>query len=457
MNYINRIKLETLNKWKSSINRKPLVLRGARQVGKTTLIKNFAENYTQFIYLNLERKRDLQLFKDYNEINALIDAIFLSRNKNIKRINETLLFIDEIQESPEAVSILRYFYEEIPGLHVVAAGSLLEHTLSEIKNFPVGRVQFLYLFPMNFQEFLLANQQDTLLKRLSTIPVDLVTHKIALEWFHKYAIVGGMPEIVKKYAAEEHISSLKSTYESIWATYKGDVEKYAKNTSESKIIKHIMNVATSYLDERVTFQNFGKSNYKSREVSEAFRNLDEAKVIQLIYPTTSVSPPILTDFAKKPRLQFLDTGIVNYSMQIQAQLLKLEDLSTAYRGAMIPHLITQELISQEDISYAKPNFWVREKRQSSAEVDLVRVYEEFLIPIEIKSGAKGTLRSLHQFIDQADHPYAVRVYGGRFSIEEAVTRDGKHFYLMNLPYYLGLYLDDYIEYFINEVKASPLI
>lgn len=454
MKYINRLKIETLKSWKSSANRKPLVLRGARQVGKTTLVKNFAENYAQFIYLNLEKGSDLQLFRSYTEIDALLDAIFLSKNKDIKKIDKTLLFIDEIQESTEAISMLRYFYEDVSDLHVIAAGSLLEHTLSDIKNFPVGRVQYLYLFPLNFQEFLLANQQNALLKRLATIPVDEVTHQIALAWFHKYAIIGGMPEIVKLYVAEERISVLKSTYESIWATYKSDVEKYAKNAGEAKIIKYIMNTATTYLDERVTFQNFGKSNYKSREVSEAFRNLDEAKVIQLIYPTTSLTPPIQTDFAKKPRLQFLDTGIVNYSMQIQVQLLKLEDLSNAYRGALIPHLITQELISQEDISYAKPNFWVREKRQSSAEVDLVRVYEDLLIPIEIKSGAKGTLRSLHQFIDQANHQYAVRIYGGKFSIEEAVTRSGKSFYLMNLPYYLGTYLDSYIAYFIKKVKPT---
>ena len=454
MEYIDRLKIKALNNWKSSSNRKPLVLRGARQVGKTTLINNFAKSYSQYIYLNLEKKKDLELFEAYKEIDVLIDALFLSKNKDIQKLDKTLLFIDEIQESTEAMSMLRYFYEEVSDLHVIAAGSLLEHTLSQVKNFPVGRVQYLYLFPFNFQEFLLANQQDALLKRLSSIPVNLVVHKIALSWFHKYAIIGGMPEIVKLYVAEESISILKSTYESIWATYKSDVEKYASNASESKIIKHIMNVSTSYLDERVTFQNFGKSNYKSREISEAFRHLDEAKVIQLIYPTTSMSPPVQTSFAKKPRLQFLDTGIVNYSMQIQDQLLKLESLSDAYRGAIIPHLITQELISQEDISYAKPNFWVREKRQSSAEVDLVRVYKDLLIPIEIKSGAKGTLRSLHQFIDQAKHHYGVRIYGGEFSIEAANTRSGKNFYLMNLPYYLGTYIDQYIDYFVNYVKLN---
>jgi len=449
MEYINRLKINSLINWKSSTNRKPLILRGARQVGKTTLVNFFSKSYTQFISLNLEKKKDVQLFKDYNEITTLVDAIFLYKNKDIKKIEHTLLFIDELQESTEAINLLRYFYEEFPSLHVIAAGSLLEHTLKENSNLPVGRVQYLYVFPLNFKEFLFANNQQMLLERLTTIPVDKVTHKQALTWFHRYAIIGGMPEIVKTYVSEENISVLKSTYESIWATYKSDVEKYAKNKNEGKIIKHIMNVATSFLDERVTFKNFGKSNYKSREVSEAFRNLDEAKVIQLIYPTTEVSPPIQTNFTKKPRLQFLDTGIVNYSMQIQAQLLKLEDLSDAYRGALIPHLVTQELISLEDISYTKPNFWVREKKQSSAEVDLVRVYENLLIPIKIKSGAKGRLKSLHQFIDQANHPFAIRIYGGSFSIESSKTRSGKDFYLMNVPYYLSTYLDDYIHYFIK--------
>lgn len=148
-------------------------------------------------------------------------------------------------------------------------------------------------------------------------------------------------------------------------------------------------------------------------------------------------------------MQILDTGILNFDLNIQAQLLTLDDLSSAYKGAIIPHLITQELISLNKGSYQKPKFWVRDKTQSSAEVDLVRVFNGMLIPVEIKSGATGSLRSLHQFIDQTNHQCGVRIYGGNFKIETTRTRKGKKFYLMNLPYYLGTFIDDYLEYFFS--------
>ena len=179
------------------------------------------------------------------------------------------------------------------------------------------------------------------------------------------------------------------------------------------------------------------------------RNLDEAKIIQLIYPTTDVEPPIKSDLKKSPRLQFLDTGLVNHALDIQAQMLGMQDLNTAFKGAVIPHLITQELISLNTISSKKPNFWVREKRQSSSEVDLVISHKGKVIPIEIKSGSTGSLKSLHQFMERTNHPYAVRMFAGEFSIEKTKTPDGTPYILMNLPYYLGTKIPDYIDYFIN--------
>lgn len=450
--HIQRNRLHNLHQWKADLERKPLVIRGARQVGKTTLVNEFATSYEQYIYLNLEKPDDYLLFDEFTNVHSLVDALFLRENLDSSKIGTTLLFIDEVQESPKAMAMLRYFYEEMKELHVIAAGSLLEHTLSSVKNLPVGRVNYLYLFPLNFQEFLRANGQLNLLKRLETVPVSKAVQSVALDWFHKYAIVGGMPEVVKTYVQTELISSLPKVYESIWATYKDDVEKYASNKTEERIIKHIMNVSPYYLDERISFQNFGKSNYKSREVGESFRNLDETKVIQLIYPTTDITLPIVPDKAKKPRMQFLDTGIVNYTLGIQAELMAMDDLSNNYKGALIPHLITQELISLNTFSYTKPNFWVREKRQSSAEVDLVIPFKILLIPIEIKSGKTGNLKSLHQFVDQSEHKYAVRIYGGKFSIEEARTPSGTDYLLMNLPYFLGTYIDKYLEYFVEGNK-----
>ena len=440
-----------LVKWKATDNRKPLILRGARQVGKTTLVKEFSKKYKQHIFLNLEKAADLLFFEEYDDVQTIIDALFLSKNKSIIEIKNTLLFIDEIQESPKAIQLLRYFYEEIPQLHVIAAGSLLEFAMGQVQSFPVGRVEYLYLHPLNFFEFLNAIGHTSALEQLQNVPIKTFAHKVVIDLFHTYAIIGGMPEIVKEYIKNNSYATLSKTYESIWTTYKNDVEKYTANDTGKKIIKHIMATAHLYLDQRVKFQNFGNSNYKSREVSEAMHNLNDAKIIQLIYPTTVVSPPIIPDIKKSPRLQFLDTGIINFTLGIQAELLALKDLSTAYKGALIPHLFTQEILSLNSEINQKPNFWVREKKQSSSEIDLLYNYQNKLIPIEIKSGKVGTLKSLHQFMEVAPHQYAVRVYGGEFSIESHKLTNGKEFLLLNLPYYLATQIEKYLDYFVNNM------
>lgn len=436
--------------WKSKVNRKPLILRGARQVGKTTVIQEFSKEYKHFIMLNLERLADLKYFQEYTDASTIVEALFISNNLSSSDKENTLLFIDEIQESSKAISFLRYFYEDEPELHVIAAGSLLEHVMSKAKNYPVGRVEYLYMYPLNFAEYLVAKRQSIAHVQLQLIPVSIVAHQTFMDLFHEYAIIGGMPEIVARYLVTNSIADLPTIYESIWKTYKEDIEKYASNATESRIIRHIISTAFLYIDQRIKFENFGQSNYRSREVSESLRNLDDAKIIQLIYPTTDITPPQKSNLKKSPRLQFLDTGIVNHELNIQATMLAMGDLNNAYKGSIIPHLITQEIISLQTFSYKKPNFWVREKAQSTAEVDLVLSYKNKLIPIEIKSGKEGTLRSLHQFIEAADHCYGIRIYGGIFNIEKQLTSQNKKPYLlMNLPYYLGTKINEYMAYFIE--------
>jgi len=449
MNKFKRHIWKELLSWKSSPTRKPLILRGARQVGKTTITRSLGATYVHFMELNLEKSEDFQVIERSNNAQELISSLALKNEISSNAFSETLLFIDEIQESPKAISFLRYFYEEIPDIHVIAAGSLLEHALSKVKHFPVGRVNYLYLFPLNFQEYLLAIGKEMLLEQMQRVPLDTIAHDILIKEFHTYCIIGGMPEIVANYIQSKDLSNLPPVYESIWNTYKEDIVKYASSKSEERVIKHIVNSAATFVDQRLKFQNFGNSNYKSREVGEAFRSLDDAKVIQIIYPCTNIEPPIIPDFKKSPRLQFLDTGILNFDLNIQADLLLMDDLSNAYKGALIPHIVTQEIISLHTGSYKKPNFWVRDKAQSSAEVDLIISHEGYLIPVEIKSGKTGTLKSLHQFINKSNHPFAVRIYGGQFSIEKSRTPEGKSYYLMNLPYYLGTLLNDYINYFIK--------
>lgn len=440
-----------LEDWKSSHHRKPLILRGARQVGKTTLIQEFAKTYDFFISLNLEKASDKEFFEIYDNVKTIVESLFLSHNITPDNQQHTLLFIDEVQELPKAIQLLRYFYEEVPKLHVVAAGSLLEFAMKDVKSFPVGRVEFLYLYPLNFAEYLRAIGHIGL-NHLTTVPVNPVAHKILLELFHRYAIIGGMPEVIKRDIEAKNLAELPKVYESIWATYKEDVEKYTSNPTDRRIIKYIMETAPLILDQRVKFQNFGNSNYRSREVGEAMRNLDAAKIIQLIYPTTDLNPPVRPDIRKSPRLQFLDTGLINYTLGIQAQLLGMDDLSNAFKGAMTPHLITQEVMSLNTITNTKPHFWIREKKQSSSEIDLVFPYEDKVIPIKIKSGATGTLKSLQLFMDKADHPYAIRIYAGEFKIEQLKTIGDTNFILMNLPYYLGTQLPAYIDYLVNNYQ-----
>lgn len=449
MNTFKRHIISYLEDWKTRKDHKPLIIRGARQVGKTTLVDQFSQTFTYRIMLNLEKSDDKRYFKDFNDVHTLTESLFLRNNLSMNDMGQTLLFIDEIQESPEAINILRYFYEEIPALYVIAAGSLLEFAMRETEHFPVGRVEFLYLHPLNFLEYLEAKGLNELLVKIHKIPASESAHQHLLEEFNRFVIIGGMPEVIKHYLNDGNLTNLPRVYESIWSTYQYDIEKYASNNSEKHILKHIMETAHLYLDERIKFQNFGGSNYRSREVGEAMRHLDTARVIRLIYPTTVITAPIIIDKKKFPRMQFLDTGIVNYTLGIQADMLKLGDLSDTYRGSVIPHMITQELLSMNTINDIKPCFWVREKSQSSAEVDLLIQYKSMLLPIEIKSGPTGTLKSLHQFIDACDHPYAIRLYAGKFSIDEHSTPAGTPYFLMNLPYYCATKLNEYIEYFVN--------
>jgi len=434
--------------WKNAPDRKPLILRGARQVGKTTVVKSFAKTYAQFIHLNLEKSPHHAYFEDHDDIKRIVDAIFLDHNAK-PNWEQTLLFIDEIQESPKAIQLLRYFFEELPELHVIAAGSLLEFAFGDVRSFPVGRVEYRYMYPMNFPEFLEAMGLNQAFKELETIPMREVAHSTLQRHFHTYAITGGMPEVIKTYVRDNSLLNLPRIYESIWGTYRNDVEKYARNDVDKRVIRHIMTTAPGHIDERITFQNFGNSNYRSREVGEAFRSLDDAKIIQLIYPVTSLDLPVQPDLKKAPRLQFLDSGLVNHALGIQSQMLEMDDLSRAYKGKLTPHLITQELMSIQTMTYQKPIFWVRQKKQSQAEVDMLFPFRDMLIPIEIKSGPTGKLRSLHQFIDQSSHRYAVRMYAGKLKIEEQKTPSGTPYLLMNLPYYLGTKIPEYVEYFIQ--------
>jgi uncharacterized protein len=438
-----------LSNWKGKTNRKPLILRGARQVGKSTLIKKLGSSYRHFISLNLEKSNDKKYFAHERDVKEIWQQLIFEKNIPNDPQN-TLLFIDEIQEIPSVIKQLRYFYEDMPELHVVAAGSLLEFALGDIKSFPVGRIEEMNLHPLDFEEFLLAIGESAALKQLQNIPINDFAYDKLFQLFKTYLILGGMPEVIKTYVESNFdMSGLKAIYASIWDTYKSDVIKYAKNATEANVMRHII-ASAPYVRDRINFANFGSSNYRSREVGEAFRALDLAKIIYLIYPTTQTEPPQIADLTRKPRLQFLDTGLMNYASDIQAELLPLEDLNDYYKGFVVNHCVTQELIANSKNASNRPLFWVREKVNASAEVDLTYKWGNLLLPIEVKSGLKGSLRSLHEYMDITPHDLAIRFLGNRLSLEKTETRNGKSFKLLNLPYFAVSQLDKYIDWAMGQ-------
>ncbi|MES2775827.1 MAG: AAA family ATPase [Bacteroidota bacterium] len=439
--------------WIKKDNRKPLVLRGARQVGKTTIIKELGKLCKQFIYLNLELPEDKIPFEQFTTMETLIQTIFLIKNKHYSERQHTLVFIDEIQEYPPALNMLRYFFEQQPEIPVIAAGSTLESLFDKNIHFPVGRVEFKVLRPASFVEFLGALDEKLVLEKVREIPLPVFAHNVLLKLFHTYAIIGGMPEIVSHYAKYKDITALSSIYDSLITAYLDDVEKYAVTTNQVQLIRHAITTSFQEAGKRITYEGFGNSGYRSRDMGEALRTLEKAFLIQLIFPQTGATLPLAPDLKKKPRLQVLDTGMLNYFAAIQSEIIQTQDLGSVYKGTMIEHLVGQEILSHQYLSLSRLNYWVREKSTSTAEVDFLYVFEGKLIPVEVKSGVSGKLKSLHLFMDMAPHNMAIRFYSGEIDITEIITAGGKKYHLLSLPYYLVSQLDNYLEWF--QKKISP--
>lgn len=453
MEIFNRNIIRELYAWKKKANHKPLILRGARQVGKTTIVQLFGQSFDQYIYLNLETIEDRKIFEGGYNFEEIVEAIFFLKDKK-RTFHNTLIFIDEIQNSPEAVSQLRYFYEKTPELYVIAAGSLLESLIDTHISFPVGRVEYRAIHPCNFQEFLIATGQQKTIKMIrQQVPVPEYAHEKLLKLFKNFTIIGGMPEILNDYAKHQDLTQLSGIYESLLTAYIDDVEKYAKNETLVKVIRHTINQMFYYPSERFALEGFGKSRYKYREMQEAFTTLDKAMLLQLVYPITTTRLPLKPNQKKRPKLQILDTGLVNYFSGLQKTLYTANEIDKVSEGNIMEHIVGQEIRALSSSVIQKLHFWTREEKHSNAEVDYVYQYQEFIIPIEVKSGATGRLRSLHQFIDKAPHPYAVRVYSGKLTIEKTQTINKTPFYLLNLPFYLLFNIDNYIQWFIQETKA----
>jgi uncharacterized protein len=443
-----------LENWRQSKPRKPLVIRGARQVGKTTLVNQFATQYEQYIYLNLELSEDKEPFENFTTIEHLINTVFFLKSKTLAKKNTTLIFIDEIQEVPKALNTLRYFYELAPEISVIAAGSMLETLFDKHISFPIGRVEYKVIRPVSFPEFLSAMGETAALEQLSQVPFATFAHTKLLRLFHTYALIGGMPEIVQHYATNKDLVRLGPMYDSLIIGYMDDVGKYAKSRAQILHLRHCIQSSFAQAGKRIKFEGFGNAAYKSREMGESLRTLEKALLLQLIYPCTTATLPLVPDIKKSPRLQILDSGLLNYFVGIQKEIIGTDDLNKIYQGTLIEHLIGQEILAFQYNALSALHFWVREKKESIAEVDYLFQYDGLIIPIEVKSGKEGTLKSLHSYMDLAPHDMAIQFYAGALNITNAITKNGKQYQILNLPYFLGSQIEKYIAWFIKTKKAS---
>lgn len=429
-----RTALTELQKWSEKSDRKPLILRGARQVGKTTLVNAFGSNFDTYLYVNLEITQAVNLFEVYDNVNELLEKIFFYCQKPRQK-GKTLLFIDEIQNSPKAVAQLRYFYEQMPDLYVIAAGSLLENMIDRKISFPVGRVEFMPIRPCNFTEFLGAIEEDDIKGFVGNASLPASLHQRAISLFNTYTLIGGMPAVVKEYAANRDIISLNPIYESLLTSYADDVEKYTRNQTMTEVIRFILNAGYTMAAEAITMTGFAGSTYKSREMSEAFRTLEKAMLLELAYPVTATTIPLIGQQRRAPKLLWLDTGLVNFAAGIQTEVFGQKDILDAWRGRIAEHIVAQELLAANKSILYKRHFWTNPQAGTTSEVDLVMQFKNSVIPIEVKSGTNSKLKSLHVYMDKAPHHTAIRVWSGAFSIDKTTTPEGKQFNLINIPFY----------------------
>lgn len=426
--------LEKLEAWKHDDKHKPLILRGARQVGKTTVVNEFGTQFDNYLYFNMERRENIRLFEMEIPLDDLVRMLFASLGKPQKE-GSTLIFIDEIQNSPKTIALLRYFYEQRPDLYIIAAGSLLENLVDVKVSFPVGRVQYLALRPCSFYEFLGAIGKNNLLAILSQkAEYAEAFHEQLMYLFNQYAIIGGMPEAVQKYAESQDIIAMEDIYETLVQSYKDDSEKYVKGNKLTDVVRFVLSYGWAFSGETITLGNFANSGYKSREIGEAFRLLEKAMLLELVYPISSTQLPIIPETKRMPKLIWFDTGLVNYQAGIRREIIGSTEMVDSWRGHIAEQITAQELLTLEDRVGQHRSFWARPN--NGAEIDFVVTHNSKLYPIEVKSGVNAHLRSLQVFMDNSDVDIAIRVWSKPYSVDKVKSLNGKTYTLINLPFYM---------------------
>ena len=438
--------LTDLKDWKIQKNRKPLVLRGARQVGKTWLVREFAkENFDHLLEINFDQTPEQAKLFVKGDVDRCLQFLEMEHNLDIIP-GKTLIFLDEIQAVPEILPYLRYFYEKRPDIFVLAAGSLLEFLLSEHDfSMPVGRIEYLHLGPMTIEEFLLALDQQRLVSFLSginphnSIPESI--HQKLLDFLKLFWIVGGMPAAVAAYRDSKSFQQPNKEHGIILQTYEDDFSKYRKRIYPQRI-RNVFQRIPALVGKKLKYVNLDPDE-RSKDLADTLDLLEMARVIYRVHHSAGNGVPLGAEMkAKDFKPLFLDTGLMTQSLGLNLSTLQaVKDLTLVNNGAVAEQFIGQHLLYQ-NLSYEKPElyYWNREKKSSSAEVDYLVSIENKVIPVEVKAGASGSLKSLQVFLAEKRVPVALRFNSMTPSLTElAVKIKGtfEHPYLfLSLPHYL---------------------
>ena len=400
-----------LLEWMSRQGRKPLVLRGARQVGKTFSVSEFGrQEFESFIHIDFEIDRGFQKIFDgeLSPSNILLQIEAYTGKACIP--GKTLLFLDEIQSCPRAMMSLRYFYEKMPELHVIAAGSMLEFAL-EHNSFPVGRIEFAWLRPLCFEEFLWALGLEKLTSQIpvidSKISLPEALYAKLIENLKLYFLVGGMPEAVKSFASSRSLSPVMEIHRSLCHAYFQDFAKYGSRVDRD-CLEHVFEQIPPSVGNNIKYTSLYPEK-RIEKIKEALLTLEKALIIQKIYSTPANGLPLGADSSSKTfKALFLDIGLMQHLCGVVPRdVIDGNDLLDIYRGALAEQFVGQELLVHAGGSEnGKMYYWSRAHKSSSAEVDYLLVRNGEIIPVEVKSGSLGRLKSLQIFM--SEHPSVKR-------------------------------------------------
>lgn len=442
---LNRHSKERLRDWLASPRRKPLILRGARQVGKSTLVEAFArEAGLRLVAINCEKNRLLDSAFESLDLAQILPELEAVANQGAIRA-ESLLFLDEIQATPNALQALRYFYEERPDITVIAAGSLLEFTLSK-HNFsmPVGRIQYLHLGPMTFREFIDAFEPD-LLAQLDRIGFETAlpdtAHRRLCSLQRRYLYVGGMPEAVAVFKETGSLSEVTEVHREIVETYIDDFAKYARER-DLVLLQRVFSSVPRMLGQKIKYTNLAPGE-RAAHVRRMIDLLVKAQVVLPIFHSHCSGIPLGADIDDSVfKLAFLDVGLANHLCGLNWRTLAEADGTRLINeGGMAEQFVAQELAW---LGKGKPDltYWHREGRQGNAEVDFTLAIGPAIYPIEVKAGKSGTLKSIQQFVLRKHAPRALRFDlnppSSQQVIQSARTREGVEdvsYELLSLPLY----------------------